>query len=127
MLNDYTHGDQANMKYHVAILLKEKAAEVARRYSNKARERNTMGDTFTVKEIRPLSEAMAAVFFSKTSGKLMLGVFFYLETQKRWDYFLPTDSHLLGLADIPRLKAEVEKFNFAFNVEDGDGDVPSEE
>ena len=113
------------MKYHVAILLKEKAAEVARRYSNRARERNTMGDTFTVKEIRPLSEAMAAVFFSKTSGKLMLGIFFYLDAQKRWDYFLPTDSHLLGLADIPRLKAEVEKFNFAFNVEDGD--VPFEE
>lgn len=113
------------MKHHVAILLKEKAAEVARRYSNKARERNTMGDTFTVKEMRPLSEALAAVIFSKTSGKLMLGVFFYLDAQERWEYFLPTDSHLLGLADIPRLKAEVEKYNFAFNFDDGD--VPSEE
>ena len=103
------------MNKQVAIDLIAHAEEVARRFSHTDRAKNVSDESFSIKEIRPLSEHMATVFYLKSSGKLAMAIFYYIAGQSRWEYFFPTDSHLLGLSELTKLKAEVEKFNFKYN------------
>jgi hypothetical protein len=102
----------------VAQELAHHAQVVATRFSQPDRAKNFGGETFTVREIRPLSEYVAAVFYLKSTGKLALALFYYIPGQSRWEYFFPTDSHLLALPAIPHLKAEVEKYNYQFNLKE---------
>ena len=102
------------MNKQVAIHLKEKAEEVAKAFSNPNRDHNHTNEEFSVKSVRPLS---AAVIYKKTSGKLALALFYYIPAKTRWEYFFPTDSHILGLSQIPQLKHNIEEYNYSANFD----------
>lgn len=98
------------MNQEFRIEIEKKAAEVAVKYSSPARECNKNQETFSVNEVIPLSETTAAVLFLKNTGKLGMA-FFYRIYGGYWQYFFPTDSHLLGMAQAGNIKAEAERHN----------------
>lgn len=100
------------MKAQVADQLRTKADEIARHFSNPDRAHNGNNETFAVARIKVLSEHCAATVFLKSSGKLALAVLYYLPAKSRWEYFFPTDSHLLGLGQFAALKEQIEDHNF---------------
>lgn len=85
-------------------------------FSNPDRQFNYNKETFTVEFIQPLSEMVAAIYFKKTSGKIALSVAFWKNNKGgHWDYFFPTDSHVLGFRKIERLLERVEGKNYGKN------------
>ena len=58
----------------------------------------------------------AAIIFKKSSGKLALAIAFWKNNQGgHWDYFFPTDSHILGFQKIAPILEEIENYNFDKN------------
>ena len=107
------------MRKEIALLLKQKADEVAKIYSNPNRALNNQKETFIVAKIVPLSENTAGVIFDKASGKQALCFFYWINGGTGWwSYFFVTDSHVLGMQRIGKLLARVESENFAYNFED---------
>lgn len=94
--------------------LKTFADEVAERYGNPDRPKNYGKHKVKVVEIVPTSEFTADVFFKKEGYKYFYGFFFY-KASTGWDYFLPKDSHILGVQTIASSKAKVEALNFKYN------------
>ena len=96
--------------------LKEKASEIAEMFSNPNRQFNFNKETFTVEFIQPLSEMVAAIYFKKTSGKIALAIAFWKNNKGgHWDYFFPTDSHVLGFRKMEKLLESVEEYNIGKN------------
>tara|TARA_B100000424_G_C22854618_1_gene455638 strand:+ start:677 stop:991 length:315 start_codon:yes stop_codon:yes gene_type:complete len=93
-----------------------KAQEIAKAFSNPNREFNFNKETFTVEFIQPLSEMVAAIYFKKTSGKIALAIAFWKNNKGgHWDYFFPTDSHVLGFRKMEKLLESVEEYNIGKN------------
>ena len=93
-----------------------KANEVAFHFSNPDREFNTTKESFKVGKILPLSDVTAAVHFEKTSGKIGIAFFYYLKSNGGyWQYFFPTDSHIIGMYIIKDMLHDVEQLNFDKN------------
>ena len=104
------------MKKEVAQKLKTKAEEIATNFSRDDRAYNFSGETFSVSLIIPLSENTAAVLFDKSSGKQAVAFCYYIAMNNgTWQYFFPTDSHVLGMAGLADILRGVEKFNFELN------------
>jgi hypothetical protein len=103
------------MNKSAAIKLRQKAFEVAENFSNGDRALNMNKEIFKVERIVPFSDCTAAVIFSKNSGKKAIAFFYYFPPKDDWKYFFPNDSHLVGMAEFPRLKTEIEKENFEKN------------
>lgn len=100
----------------MAAKLKNKAEEVARRFSNPARQLNSNNETFEVGIIKPLSETVAVVFFNKNTGKKAVAVFYLVNYDGgSWFYFFPTDSHVLGFRKLEKVLQDVEELNFPHN------------
>ena len=96
--------------------LNEKAKEIAEMFSNPNRQFNFNKETFTVEFIQPLSEMVAAIYFKKTSGKIALAIAFWKNNKGgHWDYFFPTDSHVLGFRKMEKLLESVEEYNIGKN------------
>ena len=96
--------------------LNEKATEIAEMFSNPNRQFNHTNETFTVEFIQPLSEMVAAIYFKKTSGKIALAIAFWKNNKGgHWDYFFPTDSHVLGFRKMEKLLESVEGYNIGKN------------
>ena len=93
-----------------------KAKEIAEMFSNPNRQFNFNKETFTVEFIQPLSEMVAAIYFKKTSGKIALAIAFWKNNKGgHWDYFFPTDSHVLGFRKMEKLLESVEEYNIEKN------------
>lgn len=105
------------MQKEVAIELEKYVQEIARRYSLKDRVGNVNGEDFNIEEVIPTSDHTAVVRFKKTTGKIGLGFFYYINkgASKGWKYFFPTDSHINGFRAFEFYKFETEKQNFKFN------------
>lgn len=96
--------------------LKNKAEEVAKMFSNPDREFNHTNETFKVVSIKPLSELTAGILFKKSTGKIALAIAFWKNNKGgHWDYFFPTDSHVLGFRKIEKLLEKVEEYNIGKN------------
>ena len=97
--------------------LTEFAKEVAKRYSQTEREGNPNGEQFAIVEVIPMSEHAATVIYEKTTGKQAAFFFYYINRGKAkgWKYFVPTDSHILGMQSFSHYKLEVERFNYKHN------------
>tara|TARA_R100001126_G_C4803279_1_gene138010 strand:+ start:285 stop:599 length:315 start_codon:yes stop_codon:yes gene_type:complete len=96
--------------------LKQKAQEIAKAFSNPNREFNHTNETFEVAKIKPLSELTAGILFQKSSGKLALAIAFWKNNKGgNWDYFFPTDSHVLGFRKMEKLLESVEEYNIGKN------------
>lgn len=89
-----------------------KAEEVASIMSNPERKFNINNETFELKEVVPRSDLVAHAIYNKSSGKQALVVFYFVHGFDDWQWFFPTDSHLLGFAGLSKIKLEVEKNNF---------------
>lgn len=106
------------MTKRFALSLQSKAEEAGREFSRKTRAKNTNGETFTLEHIKPFSDCVAAGIYKKSpSGKRAVFVFCLIDggSGPYWIYFVPTDSHILGLMRIADLKASIENENFAYN------------
>ena len=96
--------------------LNQKAREIAEMFSNPNRQFNHTNETFTVAKIKPLSELTAGILFQKSSGKMALAIAFWKNNKGgHWDYFFPTDSHVLGFRKIEKLLESVEEYNYGKN------------
>ena len=115
-LGQFQHFAQKTMTKDRVQKLNIKAKEIAEMFSNPNRQFNFNKETFTVEFIQPLSEMVAAIYFKKTSGKIALAIAFWKNNKGgHWDYFFPTDSHVLGFRKIERLLERVEAKNYGKN------------
>jgi hypothetical protein len=104
------------MKKDLARKLNAKAQEIALAFSNPDREFNHGKETFIVSEIKPLSEVTAAILFKKNTGKIGMAFCYWTNGGGgKWNYFFPTDSHVLGMGKVAPLLNEVEEHNFPLN------------
>ena len=97
--------------------LKAKAEDEADKFSIKNREGNYNNEIFKVVEVIPMSDHTASVIFKKNTGK-KAGFFFYYINRgiaKGWKYFVPTDSHIIGMQSFNFYKLEVERNNYKEN------------
>jgi hypothetical protein len=108
------------MNKSISIALRQKAEEVALRFSKKNREGNFNEEVFSVNEIIPLSDVSACVFMEKNTGKKAAFFFYYIGrgASKGWHYFVPTDAHILGMQSFGYYKLELERNNYKYNFED---------
>lgn len=67
------------MNKHLSLELRDKAKEIADRYSKKNREGNFNNESFAVSEIIPLSDFSACVFMQKNTGKKAAFFFYYIQ------------------------------------------------
>ena len=102
-----------DMNKQVAKNLQEFAQEVAGRYSRKDREKNFNQGTFQLSKIVPMGEHTAAVLYKKDTGKF--ACFFFYLVKDKWNYFVPTDSHILGMMSFNYYKLKVEEHNMKHN------------
>lgn len=101
---------------NIAQKLQAKSVTIARNFSNPDREHNGNGETFAVRKIIPLSETTAAVTFNKNTGKIAIAFCYYInQSGGQWQYFFPSDSHLMGMKKVEPILDEIEKHNFRFN------------
>jgi|TARA_R100000353_G_scaffold53811_1_gene43069 hypothetical protein len=105
------------MKKDIAKELEEFALVIRDRYSNKQRAGNFNNETFEMEEIIPMSDHTATVIFKKDTGKKAAFFFYYINMgrSKGWKYFVPTDSHILGMANFSFYKMQVERENYKHN------------
>ena len=97
--------------------LKAKAEDVADKFSIKNREGNYNNEIFKVVEVIPMSDHTASVIFKKNTGKKAVFFFYYINRgiAKGWKYFVPTDSHIIGMQSFNFYKLEVERNNYKEN------------
>lgn len=106
------------MQKMVAQKLSERATHVASMFSLPDREKNTTGETFEVEKICPLSEYTAYVIYRKNTGKVAVAFFYYLQTGGgRWEYFFPSDSHIIGMGAFGKIKMDIENENWSKNFD----------
>ena len=102
------------MNKQVAKELKVFTDEVCNRYSKKDRANNFNNETFSVQEIIPTSDHTATVIYEKNTGKRAAFFFYYIQSFKKWNYFVPTDSHINGMSCFANQKIEVERHNYKY-------------
>ena len=103
------------MNKQVAIKLKSFTQQVCDRYSKKHRANNFNKETFIVQEIIPTSDHTATVIFEKNTKKRAAFFFYYIPAYDKWNYFVPTDSHINGMSCFANQKIEVERHNYKHN------------
>lgn len=101
----------------VAKELKTFTEIVCKRYSNKDRTNNFNNETFIVQEIIPTSDHTATVIYEKNTHKRAAFFFYYIASLKKWNYFVPTDSHINGMNCFANQKIEVERHNYKYNFD----------
>ena len=106
------------MNKQKAIELDAFAKELANRYSRKDREGNYNQETFSIHKVIPTSEDTASVVMEKNTGKRALIFCYYINRgmSKGWKYFVPTDSHFVGMRASEIHKMQIEEFNFEHNL-----------
>ena len=103
----------------LAQSLRREAVRVAQVLSDPNRQKNQNKETFTLHEIIPLSETVAAVIYDKSSGKRAAAIFLWVEVNNgMWLNTIPTDSHILGMVSFKKHKDAVEKYNYRFNFDE---------
>lgn len=103
------------MNKQVAKELKDFTETVCDRYSRQDRSKNFNKETFDVQEIIPTSDHTATVIYQKNTGKRAAFFFYYIPAFKKWNYFVPTDSHINGMSCFANQKIEVERHNYKYN------------
>jgi len=103
------------MNKQVAKELKVFTDVVCERYSKKDRANNFNNETFKVQEIIPTSDHTATVIYEKNTSKRAAFFFYYIASFKKWNYYVPTDSHINGMSAFANQKIEVERHNYKYN------------
>lgn len=101
------------MKKEFAYELEKEILNCEAIMSRPDRRTNYDQSVFKKETVIPLSETTALVIFSKSpSGKKAIA-FFYLNV--RWNWFFPTDSHILGMMELNKYKVDIESLNYPQN------------
>ena len=108
------------MKKDIAKELEGFAIIVQNRYSKKDRAGNFNNEVFKIEEIIPMSDHTATVIMKKNTGKLAAFFFYYINAgiSSGWKYFVPTDSHVLGLINFNYYKTQTERYNYKHNFKE---------
>lgn len=106
------------MNKQKAIELDAFAKELANRYSHKSREGNYNQETFVVAKVIPTSEDTGSIVMEKNTGKRALFFCYYINRgmSQGWKYFVPTDSHFVGMRASEIHKMQIEEYNFEKNL-----------
>jgi len=106
------------MNKQKAIELDAFAKELAARYSHQSREGNFNAETFIVAKVIPTSEDTGSIIMEKNTGKRALFFCYYINRgmSKGWKYYVPTDSHFLGMRAAEIHKMQIEEYNFEKNL-----------
>lgn len=112
------------MKKEQARALWQHAHKVAANFSRQDREFNYNNETFSVHSVEVLSDSTAAVYFKKEPTKKMAVIFCYWTNGGggRWNYFFPTDSHVVGMTNFKDKLIAVERHNYPLNFEQPDNE-----
>ena len=107
------------MRKDVAISLKQKAEQIAVRFSNTDRTNNYNNESFKVVDIMPISAQGAYVIYEKSTGKKAIAHFIHVDHPKNpfWQYYMIGSQHLLNLNVLTEKYLEVEQHNFPFNFD----------
>ena len=107
------------MRKEVAISLKQKAEQVAVRFSHTDRANNYNNESFKFVEIMPISAQGAYVIYEKSTGKRAIAHFIHVDHPKSpfWQYYMIGSQHLLNLNVLTEKYLEVEQHNFPFNFD----------
>ena len=107
------------MRKDVAISLKQKAEQIAVRFSNTDRTNNYNNESFKVVDIMPISAQGAYVIYEKSTGKKAIAHFIHVDHPKNpfWQYYMIGSQHLLNLNVLTEKYLEVEQHNFKFNFD----------
>ena len=107
------------MRKDVAISLKQKAEQIALRFSNTDRTNNYNNESFKVVDIMPISAQGAYVIYEKSTGKKAIAHFIHVDHPKNpfWQYYMIGSQHLLNLNVLTEKYLEVEQHNFKFNFD----------
>lgn len=109
-------GRNKEIKKALVKKLLAKTEEVANLFSRVDRPKNITQEIFKVEKIVPLSESTAAVYYRKNTEKIGLCFFYWINSgEGYWQYFFPTDSHIIGMGLFGNLKQQVEEKNFDKN------------
>lgn len=104
------------MRKELVYELHAKAEQIAMVFSNPNREHNNNKETFAVIGIKPKSETTAVILFMKNTGKLALAFAYYLnQSGGKWQYFFPTESHIIGMGKVANSLNSVDEYNFKKN------------
>lgn len=105
------------MRKEIAQELDAYVQIIAKRYSQTNREGNFNKESFELEEIIPMTDGTATVIYKKNTGKQAAFFFYYISrgVSKGWNYFIPTDAHILGMINFNRYKLEVERYNYKHN------------
>lgn len=82
---------------------------------------NPTGIPFEIHKVQPLSEDTGVSIHIKPDGRKAI-VFWYFTNVRpdgRWDYIIPTDNHMAGMAKLAQIKQDVEDENFRIAIEEG--------
>ena len=114
------------MEQSLAVKLKEAAIAKAKLYSEPQRK-DYSGQTHSFHDAIPLSGDSAAVIIQLSGGKKSVAYWRWIRSEGIWVGFFPTDGHILGMIEFPRIKYYIEKNNFKFNfnkVKERESDEP---
>lgn len=101
------------MKRDLALSLREKAEEIAEWMSRE--KQGYANHTFMVAEVRPLSEFSGVLVLNKSDGKKALVFCYWSEFAEKWRWFLPKESHIVGMERLREFHLSVEAHNFGLN------------
>ena len=101
------------MKPRIYDELIQEAQIVAKKFSNPDREKNKNKESFNVVDNKILSENTAIIIMHKSpTNKLALFFFYYVNVNNGWwAYFVPTDSHFLGMSGAYLEYVKIENYN----------------
>ena len=99
----------------------QRAAELCgTNFSMLDRPGNYAGETYFIETIDILSEMTAAVIYHKEPTKKKAVFWFYYLNMGggKWNYFIPTYSHLVGLNRMSKILHDIEQHNYKLSVDD---------
>lgn len=89
---------------------------------SKVKAANPTGLTFSLEQVRSLSEDAGASIHIKPDGRRAVVFWYFTNTHSQeypnghWDYIIPTDTHMYGMAKLAELKEKIEAANFKASV-----------
>ena len=71
----------------------------------------------TIGNFNNITTQSATIIFEKNTHKRCAMFFYYIPRLKKWNYFVPTDSHINGMSCFANQKIEVERHNYKYNFD----------
>ena len=107
------------MQKNRAIELRKVAQKIAVNFSRTDRDCNYNNESFEVHQIKPSSESTGIVYLKKNTGKYAMAFCYWIGMGGgKWQYFIPTYDHCIGMESVKEELKKVEERNFGLNFKE---------